>query len=226
VTKPAVIITFLTVLLSGANCAVAKGRWITLFDGKSTDAWRCFKGDSFPQGSWKVENGILKTVPGAENRCDIITKEKFKNYELELEWSVTPGGNSGVIYNVSEEGDAVWHTGPEMQILDDEKHRDGQNPKTSAGALYALVAPTGKVLKPVGQFNRARLIVRGNRVEHWLNGRKIVSYQFGSQDLAKLIADSKFKDLPRFAKVSEGHVSLQHHGEEVWFRNVRIRRLD
>ena len=199
-----------------------KSEWITLFDGSSTDAFRGYKKDTFPT-SWKVENGTLKTIPG--NGTDIITKDEFHDFELSLEWKISPGGNSGVIYRVTEDFDHSWNTGPEMQVLDDSKHHDGQNPKTSAGALYALIAPTNKHLKPVGEWNQARLVVKNNHVEHWLNGKKVVEYQWDSPELRQLIAQSKFNAFPRFAKNDSGHIVLQHHHDEAWYRNVKIRRL-
>jgi hypothetical protein len=195
-----------------------------LFDGTSTAAWRGFRRESFPDKGWAVVDGALKTVVGGD-RCDLVTREAFDDFELELEWRVSPGGNSGVFYDVSEAGEQVWHTGPEMQVLDDQRHRDGQDPKTSAGSLYALLAPAGKTLRPVGEFNLARLVKRGRHVEHWLNGAKVVEYELMSPALAGLIAASKFKDMPRFAKEGRGHIALQHHGEEVAFRNIRVRRL-
>ncbi len=217
--------TVLVILFASDIMAKPKGKWTTLFDGKSTNAWRCYKQDSFPTKSWIIENGALKTIAGGE-RCDIITKEKYRNFELEAEWRVSPGGNSGILYHVAEGPEQVWHTGPEMQVLDDDKHRDGQNPKTSAGSLYALIAPTNKLLRPVGEFNKSRIIVHGQHVEHWLNNQKVVEYELGSDTLKKLIAESKFKDLAGFAQQGEGHIALQHHGDEVWFRKIRVRRLD
>jgi hypothetical protein len=198
------------------------GKWETLFDGKSTDKWRGYKKDEFPS-SWKVEDGALHTVPG--NGSDIVTKDKYDSFELELEWKVTPGANSGVIFHASENAPESWNTGPEMQILDDTRHPDGKNPKTSAGALYALIAPKDKELKPVGEWNKARLIINGNHGEHWLNGKKVVEYELNSKELNDLFANSIFASMPRFAKVPSGHIVLQHHDDEVWFRNVRIRRL-
>ena len=202
--------------------SVAQPGFKVLFDGTSTEAWRGFRRDAFPARGWVVERGALKTIVGGDLR-DIVTKDTFKDFELELEWKVSPGGNSGVFYGVSETEGETYFTGPEMQVLDDLGHADGKDPKTSAGSLYALVAPTGKALKPVGEFNQARIVKKGSHVEHWLNGKKVVQYELGSTALAKLIAESKFKDMQRFAKESEGHIALQHHGQEVWFRNVKVR---
>ena len=216
----------LWIVVSGITAQAQRG-WKVLFNGRSTDAWRGYGRDSFPSGGWAIEGGTLKTVPGAPaaERADLITKDKYQNFILELEWRVSPGGNSGVMYLVAEGPEYAWYTGPEMQVLDDSRHPDGKNPKTSAGALYALIAPTNKVLRPVGEFNRARLVVRNNRVQHWLNGRKVVEYVLGSDELKRLIAESKFKEMPRFMQEKGGHIVLQHHGEEVWFRNIRIRPL-
>ncbi len=199
-----------------------KSTWVVLFDGKSADAFRGYKRDSFPDKSWKVENGTLKTIPGGEV-VDLVTKEQFESFDLRLDWRISPGGNSGIIYHASENFPHSYNTGLEMQVLDDSKHRDGGNPKTSAGALYSLIAPKGKKLQPVGEWNHARLLVCGKRVQHWLNGRKIVEYELGSEALKKWIAQSKFKDMPRFAQEKSGHIALQNHHDEVWYRNIRIR---
>ena len=192
-----------------------------LFDGTSTDAWRGFKRDAFPSKGWVVQEGALKTVTGGD-RVDLVTKEAWKDFDLELEWKVAPGGNSGVMYDVSETQGESYHTGPEMQVLDDAAHKDGLDPKTSAGALYGLVAPKGKALKPAGEWNTARIVKKGAHVEHWLNGTKILEYELGSPELNALVAASKFKQWPRFAKEGQGHIVLQHHGEEAFYRNIRI----
>jgi len=215
------------VLILAISCVpvtAKKGKWKVLFDGKSTDAWRGFKQESFPDKAWKVEGATFRSIVGGEHR-DLLTREKYGNFELELQWKVAPGGNSGIIYLVSEEFDETWNTGPEMQVLDDTKHPDGKEPKTSAGSLYALIAPVNKVLKPVGRWNKVRLIVLNGHVEHWLNGKKVVDYDLGSDQLKNLIAGTKFKDFPRYAQNREGYVALQHHGEEVWYRKIRIRSL-
>jgi len=213
-----------SVCLYGADAKAKPGKWEVLFDGKSVGKWRGYKMNSFPDHSWRVEEGALKTIAGAEGP-DIVTKEKFENFELELEWKVSPGANSGIMYRVSEDFDAPYETGPEMQVLDDDKHADGRDPKTAAGALYALIAPKNKKLKPVGQWNKVRIVVQDNQVVHWLNGAKVVEFELGSAELNQLIARSKFKDMPRFAKEKSGSIDLQHHGDEVWYRKIRVRRL-
>jgi hypothetical protein len=213
-----------SVCLYGADAKRKPGKWLVLFDGKSVDKWRGYKMNSFPDHSWKVEAAAIKTIAGAGGP-DIVTKEKFGNFELELEWKVSPGANSGIMYRVSEEFSAPYETGPEMQVLDDDKHDDGRDPKTSAGSLYALIAPKNKKLKPAGEWNKVRIIVQDNQVAHWLNGVKVMEFELDSAELNQLIARSKFKDMPRFAKEKTGFIDLQHHGDEVWYRNIRVRRL-
>ena len=198
--------------------------WIILFDGGSVDQWRGFKENNFPKDGWAVENGALKTIVGG-NRVDIITKDIYENFELVLEWRVSPAGNSGIFYFATEESDYIWQTAPEMQVLDDSTHPDGNRAVTSAGSLYDLISPTEKFLNPVGEFNEARIKVKNNKVEHWLNGKKILIYEYGSDTINELIAKSKFKSMPLFAKANSGHIGLQHHGEEVWYRNIRLRKL-
>lgn len=211
-------------LFTATPAAVAQGKWQVLFDGKSTEAWRGYKRPSFPDKGWTIDQGALKTIVGGEH-VDLITKQKLKNFELEMEWRVSPGGNGGIFFRAGEEDAEIWHSAPEIQVLDDDRHGDGRNLKTSAGSLYALIAPSGKRLRPVGEFNQFRLVLRGNHGEHWLNGVKIVEYELGSELLKGLIAGSKFKDKPNFARLSEGHIGIQHHGQEVWYRSIRVREL-
>ena len=215
------ILLFL-IILNG--CSDKAQNWIILFDGGSVDQWRGFKKNNFPKDGWAVENGALKTIVGG-NRVDIITKDIYENFELVLEWRVSPAGNSGIFYFATEESDYIWQTAPEMQVLDDSAHPDGKRAVTSAGSLYALISPTVNSLKPVGEFNEARIKVKNDQVEHWQNGKKVLAYEYGSDTINELIAKSKFKSMPLFAKANSGHVGLQHHGEEVWFRNIRIRKL-
>ncbi|HEX2524654.1 MAG TPA: DUF1080 domain-containing protein [Terriglobia bacterium] len=212
-------LTFLAAFIGYSGLALADGQWKTL----SKDSWRGYKRQDFPDKGWVIDQGAFKTIVGGQH-VDLITKQMFHNFELELEWKVSPGGNGGIFYRAAETDPEIWHTAPEIQVLDDDKHGDGKNPKTSAGALYALIAPTGKKLRPVGEFNQFRLIVRDHHVEHWLNGLKIVEYELGSDALKVLIAQSKFRDMPRFGMEKEGYIGLQHHGQEVWYRNVRNSR--
>jgi hypothetical protein len=200
------------------------GEWRILFDGVGTDALRGYGMDEFPADRWVVEDGELRTVPGSG--IDLVTGETFGNLELEFEWRVAAGGNSGVMYRVVETAEPAWTTGPEYQVLDDALHPDGRNPTTSAAALYDLIAPaTNKRLEPVGSFNSGRIVVRDGRVEHWLNGERVVSYDWGDSAVRELVAASKFAGLEGFMAADSGHVVFQHHGEEAAFRAIRIRPL-
>ena len=197
--------------------------WIVLFDGSSTAALRGYGQDGFPS-SWAVQDGELRTVPGPG--VDLITRETFADFELEFDWRVSPAGNSGVMYRVIESDRPSWASGPEYQVLDDDGHPDGRDPKTAAAALYGVIAPNGeKWLEPVGSFNRSRIVVEDGHVEHWLNGRLVVEYEWDGADVRSLIAASKFRDTPAFMSAAVGGIVLQHHGEEVWYRGIRIRRL-
>jgi len=201
---------------------LSNSEWTVLFDGKTVKGLRGYKQSGFPD-SWEVVDGTLKTVPG--HGADLISEEVYKNFELELEWKVPKGGNSGIFYFATEEGNYIWQSAPEMQVVDDEKHTDGKNTLTSAGALYALIAPSANVVKPVGEFNQVRIKVKNNHVEHWLNGTKIVEYVYGSDMMWDLVAKSKFNKMPLFAKASEGHIGLQGDHGLIWYKNIRIRRL-
>jgi len=199
--------------------------WQVLFDGKDVSAWRSYKGTGFPSKGWKVEDGTLHVVAKGGGG-DLVTREQFKDFELSFEWKVSAGANSGVMYRVSEKPGAPYETGPEYQVLDDARHGDGKNPKTSASALYALVAANAsKQTKPVGDWNEGRIILRGSQVEHWLNGSKVVAVDLQSPGTRALIAGSKFHSWPGFAQQPSGHICLQDHGDDVWFRNIKIRRL-
>ena len=200
----------------------SNSEWTVLFDGKTVKGLRGYKQSGFPD-SWEVVDGTLKTVPG--HGVDLISEEVYKNFELELEWKVPKGGNSGIFYFATEEGNYIWQSAPEMQVVDDEKHTDGKNTLTSAGALYALIAPSANVVKPVGEFNQVRIKVKNNHVEHWLNGTKIVEYVYGSDMMWDLVEKSKFNKMPLFAKASEGHIGLQGDHGLIWYKNIRIRRL-
>jgi hypothetical protein len=193
--------------------------WRTLFDGESLDGWRGFRTDRVPAG-WQVVDGAVTRVGEAG---DLITREVFGDFELALEWRIAQGGNSGILYRVTEHGEATYHTGPEMQVLDDERHADGRSPLTSAGAVYGLYPARPGVVKPAGEWNAARIVVRGNHVEHWLNGVEVASYEIGTPDWKAKVAASKFARWPRYGRAAAGHIALQDHGDRVAYRNIRIR---
>jgi len=228
-------ITFLFLVLflafSGYSQSSKSKKWITLFDGKNTTALRGYMMDSFPTGVWNVENGSLSTNPAAKN-VDLITKQRFKSFEMEYEWAVDKGANSGVFFNMQEEKAMVsgngnspnWLDNFEIQILDDINFKDTAAIR-SAGSLYDLIRPINKKLKPIGEFNQAKLLVNGNHLEHWLNGMKVLEFEMNSQALQELIWKSKFKGNPKFAKANEGHTMFQHHGQKVYYKNIRIREL-
>lgn len=203
--------------------ALAAGQWQILFDGTSVDAFRGYKTQDFPKESWNVEGDSLKTNP--DHPLDLITREQFADFDLDLEWKVEKEANSGIMYHVSEDFPETYMTGPEMQVVDDDNTDDGKNSKTSAGSLYALIAPKDKKYNPFGQWNKVRIRVSGRHVEYWMNGSKIVEYELGSPELNDLISRSKFKAWPRFAKNSTGYIALQNHGGVTRFRNIRIRKL-
>ena len=195
--------------------------WRLLFDGRTGAGWRGYRQAALPAG-WQVKDGALTRVGSGG---DIITNEQFKNFELALEWKIAPGGNSGIFYRASEDSDAIYWNAPEMQVLDDARHPDGQSRLTSAGAAYGLYPAPAGVVQPANEWNAVRLIVNGNHVEHWLNGVKMVEYEFGSPDFQAKVKDSKFAPHPNFGKNAAGHIGLQDHGDRVAFRNIKIRVL-
>ena len=195
--------------------------WRLLFDGKTTTGWRGWKMDTLPSG-WQVVDGALTRVRRA---ADIITTEKFKNFELSLEWKIAPNGNSGIFYRASEDDDAIYWSAPEMQVLDDAGHPDGQSRLTAAGSDYGLYPSPAGVVKPAGQWNQVRLVVNGNHVEHWLNGVKVVEYELGSPDWEARVKASKFAPHPHYGRNPEGYIGLQEHDSWVAYRNIKIRVL-
>jgi hypothetical protein len=202
-----------------------KADWTVLFDGESTEAWRGFKRPDFPSGGWEVREGLLISIGGGD-RIDLITRERFTDFDLELEWKVEHRGNSGIFFRVSEEASAIWHDAPEIQILDDHGRNQRPDGLQATGSLYDLVpASAEKEVKPAGEFNHSRLRLQGDQLEQWLNGTKIMSVDLGSDEMKERIAQSKFRDYRGFGQTRNGFVGLQHHGDTVAFRNIRIRSL-
>lgn len=205
-------------MLSAAEQAAG---WRLLFDGRTTDGWRGYKKTTMPAG-WQVVDGALtRTAEGG----DILTTQKFGNFELSLEWKIAPGGNSGVFYRASEDDEAVYWTAPEMQVLDDARHPDGKSRLTAAGADYGLYEAPAGIVKPAGEWNEARILVNGRHVEHWLNGVRLLQYELWSPDWEVRVRNSKFAPHPRYGRNPEGYIGLQDHGDWVAYRNIRIRVL-
>ena len=216
--------------------------WTLLFDGASFAGWRGVGRQHVPEGHWRIEGGTIRkvasgNVPTAADGQpleggDLMTESAFGDFELALEWKVSPGANSGIKYNVSEEMSTSFPPeyaglGFEYQILDDTRHPDAANgPNRTAAALYDMISPSSaKVLKPVGEFNSTRIVLRGNHGEHWLNGELVLEYDIGSARFDSLLAASKYHPIAGFADRRRGHIVLQDHGDDVWFRNIKIRDL-
>ncbi|CAD5281363.1 MULTISPECIES: DUF1080 domain-containing protein [unclassified Imperialibacter] len=210
---------------------VSENDWVVLFDGTSTDSLRGYGIDVFPEGVWLVENGMLVTNPDTANR-DLLTKGRYRNFELEYEWAVDTAANSGVFFHMQENltmeagngNSPNWLDNFEIQVLDDIYFNDTAAVR-SAGSLYDLIKPTNKKLKPIGDFNQAKLIHNNGHVEHWLNGVKVLEFEIGSLEMTKLLADSKFSSNPDYHSDKEGHIMFQHHGQRVYYKNIRVKRL-
>jgi hypothetical protein len=204
--------------------------WVLLFDGESTDGWRGYGRDAFPETGWTIEDGVLRVI-GGERPGDIIYDEKFQNFRLSLEWKVSEAGNSGIFYLAQElEGRPIWHSAPEMQILDNENHPDatqGVDGNRKAGSLYDLIPADPQNTKPAGEWNHAEVLVYRGTVVHFQNGEQVVEYQLGTSAWEEMVANSKFAEIDDvFGKYEPGYIGLQDHNDDVWFRNIKIRKLD
>jgi hypothetical protein len=214
--------------------------WRLLFDGKTFNGWRGLGRENVPNGLWVIENGLIKKVNTGDVKKlpdgrpveggDLTTIDTFDNFELSFEWKINKEGNSGLKYNVSEEmsqkyGSKFSALGFEYQLLDDASYRGKLKSSQFSGSLYDLLPANNIVLKPVGQFNSSRILVNGNHVEHWLNGNKVLEYEFGSKELVDAYNVSKFSKIPGFLDKRKAHIILQNHNDESWFRNIKIREI-
>ena len=199
----------------------AKAGWKLLFDGSTTRGWRGYQKPTLPTGWQVLDAALTRTAPGG----DIVTERQYRDFELALEWKISPGGNSGIFYRVTEAGRESYHSGPEMQVLDDAAHPDGRDRLTSAGAAYGIYPSLAGVVRPAGEWNQVRLVVRGHHVEHWLNGVKVVEYELMSPDWEARVRASKFKEWPGYGRATRGYIALQDHGDWVAYRSIRIREL-
>lgn len=216
--------------------------WELLFDGKTFNGWRSLGRDAVQKEHWRVEDGTIRKLNSGEvpslpdgqpiEGGDLMTEEAFDNYELYFEWKITKKGNTGLKYNVSEEmsqkyGSQYAALGFEYQLLDDKDstYAGKLKPSQYTGGLYDLVTPKNTKVRPVGEYNSSRIIVNGDQVEHWLNGTKVLSCELGSPKLDSLFQSSKFKDIPQFLEKRKGHIVLQNHKDDAWFKNIKIRKL-
>ncbi|WP_040664341.1 3-keto-disaccharide hydrolase [Nafulsella turpanensis] len=203
--------------------------WTPLFNGNSLEGWHSWGKDS-AGSAWKVEEGVLfldASEDGYEGG-DLVSNRSFGAFHLKLDWKISEGGNSGILFYAQEDSsryDATWQSGPEMQILDNEGHPDGQIHKHRAGDLYDLIAASEEAAKPVGEWNEVEIISQNEQLEFFLNGKKIVSTSLWDESWRELIANSKFSEFPGFGTFKKGRIALQDHGNKVWFRNIRIKAL-
>jgi hypothetical protein len=212
---------------AAASSTAADG-WVQLFDGKDLKGWRGYKKPDAASTRWKVENGLL-TIPqtGAgdtHGQQDLITDATYEQFDLRWEWKISQGGNSGVKYFILEdEPSAIGH---EYQLIDDERHPDAKiGPHRQTAALYDVFPAHDRPMKPAGEWNTSEVIVKGKHVTHILNGKTVLEYDLDSPELMAAVAKSKFKDIKRFGHPQDGHILVQDHGDQVWYRKIEIKTL-
>ena len=219
-------VTLDEVLMNTLTENEVQGGWRLLFDGKTANGWHKFNKDFIDEG-WLVENDCFVALgKGGDIGGDIVTDEKFDNFELKIEWKISPGGNSGILFHVLE-GDypAVYATGPEYQLIDDIGFPQKLEEWQTTGANYAMDPPQKSKIKPVGEWNSSRILVNGSHVEHWLNGEKVVEYELWTDEWKGKVKNGKWNEYPKYGLASMGCISLQDHGSITWFRNIKIREL-
>ena len=207
--------------------------WVLLFDGETSKGWRGYNKETFPEAGWEIVDGTIHCIGSGRGEAglggDIIAEKTYKNFELKLEWKISEAGNSGIFYMGKEKEDQpIWQTAPEMQVLDNERHPDatkGKEGNRQAGALYDLIPAVPQNAKPVGEWNKVKIYVNEGLVEHWQNGEMVLEYHLWTPDWEKMVKESKFAEYPDFGEYQEGHIGLQDHGNDVWFRNIKIKEL-
>jgi hypothetical protein len=201
-----------------------KAGWILLFDGKTMTGWKTYQ--SKEQEGWTIANGeLFCKEAGVKERADLITAEMYENYELLIDWKISPKHNSGIVYRCTEENGASYESGPEYQLIDDVGYPSKLSDKQLSGSNYDMNPPTSKVVKPIGEFNHTKIVVNKAHVEHWLNGVKVVEYELWSPDWEKTKAISKWKDVKPYGMSKTGYIALQDHGGGVAFKNIKLRKL-
>ncbi|MEY4459579.1 MAG: hypothetical protein RIT38_799 [Bacteroidota bacterium] len=233
--KQLLALSFLTLALLGANQVQSQNKWINLFDGKTTNGWHTY-GKATAGEAWKAVDGTLMFDPTNKvngsivGGGDIVTNESFTNFHLQLEWKISKNGNSGIIFFVQDDPATyknTWHTGPEMQVLDNDGHPDSKIISHRAGNLYDLIVGREGAVNAAEEWNKVDIIVNKGKLDMILNGVTVVSTHLGDDGWKELIRRSKFAkgESPDFGKFFSGHISLQDHGDKVWYRNIRIQKL-
>ena len=198
-----------------------------LFDGKTLNGWRTYQNK--PADSWSVKDGTFYCKGDPTNksdmRSDMITTDQYENFDLSIDWKISPKGNSGVIYLATEEFPAAYLSGPEYQMIDDKNFPEKLEDWQKTGANYAMNPAPTAAPNPVGEWNTTRIVVNKGHVEHWLNGKKIVEYEIGSEEWKKNKMNGKWKDAKGYGMAKKGHIALQDHGSEAWFKNIKIKEL-
>lgn len=205
--------------------------WELLFNGESADGWRGYNSESVPD-NWEIEEGVLKVMVAEEGktRGDLITDDQYEDFDFKVDFKLTKGANSGILYLATEEeGTPIWHSAPEYQLIDDDDYiaKEGEEGTRThlSGENYDLQSAPDRYLNPLGEWNTARVVIKNKKVEHYLNGNKTVEYELGSDDWKSMVSNSKFKDYQGYGSAEMGHIGLQDHGNEVHFKNIKIRRL-
>lgn len=210
------------------SAAEKKDGWKLLFDGKTTNGWRMYQNK--PADCWGVKDGELyckeRAADKSDLRADIITSDQYENYELSVDWKIATGGNSGIIYNATEEYSASFLSGPEYQLIDDEGYPGKLEDWQKTGSDYAMYPATSIPTKPIGQYNTSKIVVKGAHREYWLNGVKVVEFEAWSDDWKQRKSIGKWKDEPGYGMAKKGYICLQDHGGGMWFKNIKIRKLN
>ena len=210
-----------------ATTPAADTGFISLFDGSTTSGWHSY-GNTVVNSRWKITDGALSIDTASKEHGDLLTNDEYENFDFQVEWKIAPKGNSGLIFLVKEDTakyHATYETGPEMQVLDNNGHPDAKIPKHRAGDLYDLIACSKETVKPAGEWNQAEIKVNNGKLDLILNGTTVVTTTMWDDNWKKMVAGSKFKTMPGFGTFKSGHIALQDHGDLVFYRNIRIKKL-
>lgn len=220
---------------TGANQdteVMSENEWIELFNGQDLSGWKGYGKDA-PGDAWKVVDGVIHFDANAKKNegasgGDLVTLDSFGDFHLKLEWKISENGNSGIMFYVQDNGEynAPYHTGPEYQLLDNDGHPDGKITTHRTADLYDLIESSSEPVRPVGEWNETEIISKDGKLEFYLNGVNTVTTTMWDEQWDQMVAGSKFKDMPGFGKYQEGRIVLQDHNDDVWFRNIQIKKLD